>query len=128
MRFTIPALLLASSLVTATALAAPPASADVHGTPFRISTGVVSARVLNAGDFIISSQALQSESAAMPEVQLALDVDQHGSPSNVQIVKSVNPKVDEQVLAAVRKFRFRPASLDEQPVPVKLSLTVLIRR
>jgi TonB family protein len=128
MRPNFPALFLASVLIPSAALASPPASADARPASIRISTGVVSPQVLNAGEFSVSSDALQFETAAMPAVQLALDLDEKGDPSNVKVVKSVNAKVDAQVLAAARGFRFRPALLDRQPVPVNLRLTVFIQR
>jgi hypothetical protein len=43
--------------------------------------------------------------------------------SNVRAVGSVNSRVDAQVLAAAREFRFHPATLDQQPVPVDLHLS-----
>lgn len=128
MRHTIPALLLASSLLPVAALAAPPASADVHPTPVRVTTGVASPVVLNAGAFSISNDALSDSTEKMPSVVLALHVDEKGAPSNVRVVKSVNPKLDAAVTAAASAFHFRPAMLDSEAVPVDLELTVHVQR
>lgn len=129
MRLTIPALLLASSLLPVTALAAPPASADVHNAAVRVSTGVVSPRVLNAQQFPITADGVQAaEPLGWRTVVLDLNVDEKGMPSEVHVVRSVNPKVDAQVLAAARQFRFQPALLDDQPVPVDLRLSIVLQR
>ncbi len=128
MRPLYPALLLAASLIPATALATPHGSADVPPASVRITTGVATPVVLNAGAFSISQDALQSSFAEAPFVVLALHVDEKGAPSDVRVVKSLNPKVDGEVMAAARAFHFRPAMLDREAIPVDLRLTVQIQR
>ena len=36
--------------------------------------------------------------------------------------------LDERVMDAVRQFHFSPARLDDQPVPVDLTLNVVVKR
>lgn len=128
MRFTIPALLLASSLVSATALATPSASADVPSTPVRVSTGVTSPVLLNGSQLSISNQALALVPAPSPTVELFLHVDEKGAPSDVRVVKSINPSLDAQVVSAARAFHFRPAMLDHAPVGMDMHVKVIIQR
>lgn len=128
MRFTIPALLLASSFVSATALATPSASADVPSTPVRVSTGVTSPVLLNGSQLSISNQALALVPATSPTVELLLHVDEKGAPSDVRVVKSVNPEVDAQVVSAAHAFHFRPAMLDHEPVGMDMHVKVIIQR
>jgi TonB family protein len=62
------------------------------------------------------------------EVVLSLKVDETGKPTNVQITKSPTVDLDQPVLAAVRKFRFEPATLDNKPVTVPMTLTLEVTR
>lgn len=128
MRFTIPALLLASSLASATALAKPPASADVPATPIHVSTGVTSPVLLNGSQLSISNESLAFVPTTSPMVELSMHVDEKGVPSDVHVVKSVSQKVDAQVVAAARTFHFRPAMLDHEPVAMNMRVKVIIQR
>ena len=40
---------------------------------------------------------------------------------------AANPELDAPVLSAVRQFRFTPAMLDKQAIPVALDLTVQLQ-
>jgi TonB family protein len=62
------------------------------------------------------------------EVVLSLKVDETGKPTNVRITKSPTVDLDQPVLAAVRKFRFEPATLDNKPVTVPMTLTLEVTR
>lgn len=125
MRSSLAVILLSSMLVPAAAHAAEP-SASVPA--IRVTTGVVPPVVLNSNDFTVSADAMSTVLTLRPSVVLALTVNEEGRTENVRLVKSVNPKVDEQILNAARDFRFRPGMLDDQPVPVDLQLTVLVQR
>lgn len=121
------ALILLSSLITP-ALSHASDAADVPTQPVRISTGVVQPVLLNSGAFSISAKALSDVLFPTPKVVLALTVNQKGTAEDIRVIKSVSPKVDAQVLSAARDFRFRPASLDHQPVAIGLQLTVVVQR
>lgn len=114
--------LLAPAAVYANSDSTPSASA------VRVTTGVIPPAVLNSANFSVTSDALSGVGLERPAVVLALTVDEKGSTQNVRVIRSVNPKVDAQVLAGVRDFKFRPATLDHQPVSVDLDLTVVVQR
>jgi len=61
-------------------------------------------------------------------VVLELNLDEQGKPEDIQVVKSVNPTLDADVVDAVRQFRWRPAKLDHQPVATDLTLKVVVKR
>lgn len=127
MRAPIAAILL-TSLIAPAALYANSTESAAASAPVRITTGVVPPAVLNSGDFTVTSDALAGVGIDKPAVVLALEVSEKGYAENVRVVRSVNPKVDMQVLEAVRNYRFRPATLDQQPVPINLELTVMVQR
>jgi TonB family protein len=63
-----------------------------------------------------------STSEETGSVTLALDVDEHGNASNIHIAKSSDPKWEEEVVAAVRKWRFDPARREGTPITVPVTL------
>ena len=72
----------------------------------------------------VSTSDFNTKDLAASSCLLHLLVDEKGMPQNVQLIKSANPQVDSRVLAAVRRYQFVPASLDEQSVPLELDLRV----
>ena len=122
------AVILLTSLLAPAAVYASASEATASASPIRITTGVIPPAVLNSANFSVTSDALAGVGLDKPSVVLALKVNEKGFAEDVRVVRSVNPKVDLQVLSAVRDFRFRPASLDQQPVPVDLELTVVVQR
>jgi TonB family protein len=122
------AFILASSMFVPAAVHAGATDSAASTPAIRITTGVTAPSVINSGDFTVTSDALSGVGAEKPSVVLALRVNEKGMAENVRVVHSVNYRVDAQVLAAARDFRFRPATLDQQPVPVDLRLTVVVQR
>lgn len=125
MRSTLALALLSSLLVPVTAHAVEAAGSV---PAIRVTTGVVSPVLLNSNNFSVSADAMSAVVSPRPSVVLALTVNEKGHAENVRIVKPVSPKIDEQVLTAARAFQFRPATLNQQPVAVDLTLTVVVQR
>jgi len=120
-------LLLSPLLLTAAAFASQPvidASASTQAP--RISTGVIPARLLHAASLTLPP-ALAVTTPNDAEVVLKLNVDEQGKAQDVQVVRSINPAVDERVVEAVRQFRWHPATLDKQAIPVELTLKVEVQ-
>jgi len=122
------AVILLSSLLAPAAVYANSTDATPSVPAIRVTTGVIPPAVLNSGNFTVSADALSGVFIDKPSVVLALTVNEKGLAQDVHVVRSVNPKVDAQVLEAVREFKFRPATLDQQPVSVDLHLTVVVQR
>ncbi len=120
-------LLLSPLFLTAAAVASPaPTDASASTATRAISTGVTSPKVIEA-----TSVNLPSASANWfpndAEVVLQLNLDETGKVQDAQIVKSPNSQLDAPVLEAVRRFRFSPAILDKQAIPVGMTLTVQLQ-
>jgi TonB family protein len=121
-------LLLSPLMFTAAAVASTPAtdaSATTQARP--ISTGVTPAHIIYSTGVDLPS----GTSDRLPnnaEVVLDLSLDKQGNVQDAQIVKSPNPELIEPVLTAVRQFRFSPATLDKQAIPIDMKLTVLLQR
>jgi len=57
-------------------------------------------------------------------VQVYLWVNEAGMPSHVKVVRPVGMGLDEQAIAAVQQYRFKPATRDGVPVKVDLYIDV----
>jgi len=85
---------------------------------------VVAPKVLHKVDPIHLLPADLVRRTARWEVVVEAEIDAAGSISDPRIVTSSDPRVNEYVLKAVRQWRFRPGTLDGEPVPVLFSVTV----
>ena len=122
-------LLLLPSLFPAAALATQPADDSSTPTPaLRVSTGVTAPKILDATDIHLSPDNFDRLVPSEATIVLSLNVDEDGKPQDVQVVKSVNKMLDQRVLDAVRRFRFKPATLDDERVPVDMTLNVVVKR
>ena len=51
-------------------------------------------------------------------------VDEEGTVTEVKVLRSVNPLLDREALAAVRQWRYSPVVLNGRPVPFVLSVSL----
>ena len=122
----IASLVLSPLFITAAAFASTPASDAPASAPTRqISTGVTPVQVIYSPDVQLSSAVEVPQDAA---VVLQLSVDENGQPHDIKVVKAFSQELEQPVLDAVSKFRFRPAKLDNQAVAMPLNLTVLVQK
>ena len=125
MRKSLALIVLSSALVPSAAFAA---DTTTSNQSVRISTGVVAPALLNASALSIPSDALSEVLSPSPAVVVDIQLDAKGETQDVHVVKSVNAKLDEKVVSLAHEFRFRPATLDNQPVPFNLEMTVNVQR
>ncbi len=126
-RILVASLLLLPSLVPAAALASQPADDSSTPTPaLRVSTGVTGPLILDASDVHLTPDTLDQLTPNKTTVVLRMNLDEKGRAHDLQIIKSDDNLLDERVINAVRQFRFIPAKLDDQPVPVNLTLNVVV--
>ncbi len=93
-----------------------------------VSTGVKFPQLLESADVNVPSDSYDRIVPNNAEVVLSLNVDEQGKPQDIHIVKSVNKKLDERVVAAVRQFKWQPASLNKQTIPFEMTLKVDVKR
>jgi protein TonB len=58
---------------------------------------------------------------------VALIVDTRGNPQRVHIVGHLGMGLDEKAVAAVKQYKFKPATLEGRPVPVEVNVEVDFR-
>jgi len=120
---------LEARLATPTALvsAAPAAPAAASNTTavVRVSTGVVPPQIVRSVPLAYPALGLDRAVAAQAQMVVKLTVNEKGEPENVTVANSVNPALDAEVVEAIRQYRFRPGTLDHQPIAVPVKLNVL---
>lgn len=55
---------------------------------------------------------------------LSLIVDRNGMPRDIRFVRRFDPDLDESAMVAVGKYRFKPATRNGEPVPVRMNVKV----
>lgn len=82
--------------------------------------GISTAKVTRSPQLIYKEEPEYSEAARKAHIQgtvrLYIDVGVDGLATNIRVVQGVGLGLDESAVAAVRKWRFRPALSGDQPV------------
>jgi hypothetical protein len=127
MRRILVASLLSSIAITAAAATSKPAN-DADSTSVRpVSTGVTAPQLIYSTKISIPTTDLPSGSNSARLV-LKFNLDKTGTPQAIQVIQPLTQAVDTRVVDAVRKFRWSPAVLNNQTVPVEMNLVVVVQR
>lgn len=92
--------------------------------PLRISTGVIGPKLISEPPITVSSDDFPGHQPTLHHMLVSFRVDENGVPQNVQLLRSVSPIVDWQIMNAVRQYRFKPATLDNEKVAVDVNMHV----
>src|ERR1700686_3051409 len=103
------------------AAAAPTATT---GSPLRVSTGVVPPRLVYSVGVTSAMDWQWSAAGPMRTAEVSLTVDATGHATTVKIAKSAGADIDENILTAVNQYRFQPATVDNEPSPMDVDLTL----
>lgn len=90
-----------------------------NGSVYRIGDGVSAPVPINTPE---AKAPLDRSKWKTGVCLISMTVDANGMPQSPTIVRSVSPEMDQRALAAVHRFRFRPAMKDEQPVQVEMKI------
>lgn len=116
-------LLLSSLLFTAAANASPSGNDAPASTP-RVSTGITPPVALNslvlAGNDFPNGRALPADTL----VTVSFTVDESGHPRDIQLLKGADAYWNSQILSALENLRYRPATLDNQPVEMTVNMNI----
>ena len=107
-------------------LAAPavPGAATTTTTPRRVSTGVVSPKLIHSTTVSSENTWPWGITGVAKTVVVGMTVDKNGVPTDLKIVRSAGPELDHNVLAAVAQYRFKPGTVSDQPVAIPLNLEI----
>jgi TonB family protein len=109
-----------------TGVASTDPATDVSTAPHgrRISTGVIAPKLISEPVMHLAVSDFANSDLATQHMVVSFRVDETGAPQNVHLLKSAGQNVDARVLTAVRAYRFEPARLDEQAVPMDVNLVI----
>lgn len=117
-------LMLSSILIPAAASASSADDASAPTPGLRVSTGVIAPILTDSLAIQLPDGLPKSYIPVASTVGLAFTVDSNGQAENIKVVKSTNPYWDARVVDAIQKAHFRPGTLDSQPIPVDMNVTV----
>lgn len=127
MRRIIAAIILSSIPLSAAAATSKPAN-DADSTSIHpVSTGVTSPRLVYSTRISISSSELPA-TTSNGRVVLKFKLDTTGTPQSIHVVEPLTQSLDARIVDAVRQFRWSPAVLNNQTVPIDMNLVVLVQR
>jgi len=109
------------------AVSSPAAGPSTASTPVRISTGVISPKLLHTVEIDHQRATLTKSPGRDALVVVNLTVDETGKPTNLAVVKSQDPFIDKGVLDAVSQYRFQPGTLDGRAIAVPVSIEYVIK-
>jgi len=123
--------ILVASLLSSFALAAyaatPKPGSDATPARVAVTTGITAPTLDTAAIVHIDGDDSLSAFPSPATMQLHLNVDATGATSQVQVVRSLSPVVDAQVVRAVSRFHWHPAMLDNQTIPADVNLIVQVQ-
>jgi hypothetical protein len=125
------ATLLSSLALTAAAAAKPSndASASTPSTTVRpVSTGVTNPHLVYSSKIEIPASEISDAYPNPARVVLNVNLDSTGTPQKVEVLQPLSQNVNARVVAAVKTFRWSPAVLDNQAIPVNMKLVVEVNR
>jgi TonB family protein len=109
---------------SASASLLPSSSAPASATlgVLRPGHGVIEPRVIYTVDpqFTDQAKAKRIDGVCI----LSLVVDKNGFPQHIQVLKSLDPGLDRNAMAALAQYRFQPATFQGAPVAVQAAIEV----
>jgi TonB family protein len=115
-------------LKTADGVSVCPADSTLVGL-YRVGGGVWAPTLTHAPEGTMSDEALKFIQDRHIEKFEAISlvgvtVNTHGMPQDICLVKEAGHGLDRNALEVVAKYRFKPATLDGKPVPVRVVVAV----
>lgn len=121
--------LIAPPVQKTSALPQPPEEAvlDSGEAPhvYKVGNGVTPPVLISSQPSHYSAEALRARTQGV--CVLSLIVDAHGMPHDLKVVRKLGYGLDENAVAAVSHYRFKPAMKDGEPVPVMLHVEINFR-
>jgi protein TonB len=92
---------------------------------YRVGNGVTAPRVLSKVDPDYTPSARDAKISGT--VLLSMTIGSDGVPSDMKVVRSLDPGLDEKAMAAVQQWKFQPGAKDGKAVSVKATIEVNFR-
>jgi len=93
--------------------------------PKRVGGAVSTPVILSKVDAKYTDEARKANVSGTVLVNLLID--EQGNPSNVHVVRGVGMGLDESAVAAVKQYKFQPATENGKPVLVQINVEITFR-
>lgn len=103
----------------------PGSRAGFGGGIMSVGGGVSAPQVIHSVEPQFTPQARQTNYQGTVAIQLVVDA--NGDPQDVRVVRHLGMGLDDEAIAAVKQYRFRPAVYEGQPVAVQMVIDVDFR-
>ena len=118
-------LVAASTSETGVGSPGPARSGGTDGSSaLRVSTGPIGPKLISEPVLRVSVADFEGSDPGRQHLVVAFTVNQEGKPKNVRLLKPVNQTLDSRILRAVRRYRFAPATLNDQKIAMNVEMTV----
>lgn len=128
MRRTIVSTILFSSLLFTAAASASSPPGDSPVPTRRVSTGITPPQLLTPININLADKFPSTPLPTDTQISVTFVVDQNGATRDVQITRGFDLVWNARVVAAISKLHYRPATLDNQPVPMQMNLVINLAR
>jgi periplasmic protein TonB len=105
--------------------AGPGNGGNIGGGLHHVGGAVSAPELLHSVEPEFSEEARKAKLSG--DVHVYLQVDEHGNPSHVRVIRGVGMGLDERAVEAVKQYRFKPAMENGKPVPVEMYVDVAFR-
>jgi TonB family protein len=95
------------------------------GGLYHVGGGVAAPQLIYAVDAEFSDEARRAKFQGVCVVSLVVDA--QGNPQRIQVVRHLGMGLDQKAVAAVKQYKFKPATLQGRPVPVEVNVEVNFR-
>ncbi|MGO8932553.1 MAG: energy transducer TonB [Terracidiphilus sp.] len=102
-----------------------PASSASANDPFKLPIGAEPPTVIHSVEAEFSDEARRDRIQGV--VLLSMIVDEQGMPTEIRVERPAGHGLDENAVAAVSQYRFRPATLDGKPIAVRIRIEISFR-
>ena len=101
------------------------AAAARSGSAYRVGNGVTAPALISKVEPEYSESARAAKIAGTVLLYIVVQPDGHAS--DIRVVRSLEPSLDQKAIEAVGRWRFRPGVKDGMPVPVQATIEVNFR-
>jgi TonB family protein len=95
-------------------------------SPLRVTTGITPPELISTAEIISDHDLKWRATGAHKTVNVSMTINKAGKPTDLKITKSAGEELDSNVIAAVSKYRYKPAQLNHQPTEVEVNLEIII--
>jgi TonB family protein len=102
-----------------------PKAAALPAGVYKVGGGVTPPKLLSKVEPVYTEEARSGK--IQGTVVLMVDIDPQGMATNLEVLRSVEPGLDQKAMEAVRQWQFQPGTKDGAPVTVRATIEVNFR-